>query len=110
MITLRFVLGHGWASRVISLFSAGHLSHVDVVMPDGRLLGARSDNVGGGDGVLERPNPYEPVSAATYFQIAASPEQQAKFYDFLQQQLGKPYDHLAIFAFAIDEMAFRPSM
>lgn len=102
MIRLRFVLGSGWASSAISVFSAGHLSHVDAVMPDGTLLGARSDNVGGGKGVRERPNPYETAAKVLWAEITAQPDQEADFYAFLRKQLGKPYDHLSIFAFAIN--------
>lgn len=102
MLTLRFVQGKGFFSQCIAVFSAGHLTHVDVKMPDGMLLGARSDNVGGGDGVLERPDPYEAVAKIVYFQIWATPAQEALFYAFLKGQLGKAYDKLAIFAFAID--------
>lgn len=99
MIRLRFVLGKGRSSRLIAWFSAAHLSHVDVKLPNGKLLGARSDNVGGGDGVLERPDPYEEVSAITYYQIPATPQQERAFYAFLGDQLGKPYDHMAIIGF-----------
>lgn len=102
MITLRFVQGSGWTSSAIAIFSAGHLSHVDAKMPDGKLLGARSDNVGGGKGVRERPNPYEQVASVTYATVPALPEQEATFYDFLTAQIGKPYDRTAIVAFAVD--------
>jgi hypothetical protein len=47
MIRLQFVLGTGLSSQAIAWFSAGHFSHVDAVLPDNRLLGARSDVVGG---------------------------------------------------------------
>lgn len=102
MLTLRFVQGKGFGSQAIAIFSAGHLSHVDVKMPDGMLLGARSDDVGGGEGVLERPDPYEQVAQVVYATIPALPEQEAKFYVFLRDQLHKPYDKLAIVAFAFD--------
>ena len=99
-VRLRFVQGKGFGSQAISWFSSGHLSHVDALMPDGKLLGARSDVVGGGDGVLERPNPYEEVAKIVTYDIPASPAQAVAFYSFLRDQLGKAYDHLAIFAFA----------
>lgn len=102
MVRLRFVLGKARSSRLIAWFSSAHLSHVDVVMPNGKLLGARSDNVGGGDGVLERPNPYEEVASIVYFDVPATLQQEALFYRFLADQLGKPYDHLAIFAFFLN--------
>lgn len=101
-LTLRFVLGAAWTSRAIAVFSAGHLSHVDVKMPSGKLLGARSDNVGGGDGVLERPDPYEQVAKVAYFEIDVTDDRATTFYRFLYAQLGKRYDHLAIFAFIIN--------
>lgn len=98
-VRLRFVLGRARSSRLIAWFSQAHLSHVDAVMPDGKLLGARSDNVGGGDGVLERPNPYEDVAAVVYFDIPCTAQQGMAFYAFLRNQLGKRYDHMAIFGF-----------
>lgn len=108
MISLRFVQGLGWGSQLIALVSDGHLSHVDAIMPDGSLLGARSDSVGlppgmphGIDwsGVRRRPNPYEKVAVIVIYRIDATAEQEAKFYGFLASQEGKPYDHLAILAF-----------
>lgn len=46
-IKLQFVREKDLSSQVIAWFSAGHVSHVDTVLDDGRLLGARSDRVGG---------------------------------------------------------------
>lgn len=100
-IRLRFVQGLGPVSSLISWFSDGHLSHVDALMPDGKLLGARSDVVGGGDGVLERPNPYEKVAKIVTYDIPATLIEESAFYAFLRAQLGKAYDHMAIFSFAI---------
>jgi hypothetical protein len=40
-LTWQFVRQAGVASDVIAWFSAGHFSHVDYVMDDGTLLGAR---------------------------------------------------------------------
>lgn len=102
MIRLRFVLGRARSSRLIAWFSSAHLSHVDVKLPNGKLLGARSDNVGGGDGVLERPDPYEEVAAIVYFEVPGTPQQEALFYRFLADQLGKPYDRLSIIAFFLN--------
>lgn len=108
MIRLRFVQGHGWASRLIAWFSADHLSHVDAIMPDGTLLGARSDDIGGVPpwrGVRRRhyvPEPYEPVRLFKIYQIPSTNRQEAAFYGFLASQEGRPYDKLAILAFFID--------
>jgi hypothetical protein len=39
----QFVCEKDLLSQVIAWFSAGHVSHVDIVLDDGQLLGARSD-------------------------------------------------------------------
>jgi hypothetical protein len=46
-IRLQFVLGAELSSRLIAWYGNGYggFSHVDAVMPDGSLLGARSDRV-----------------------------------------------------------------
>jgi hypothetical protein len=49
-ITLQFVTSRDPESWAIRTFQRGWCSHVDSVMDDGRLLGARSDG-----GVLIRP-------------------------------------------------------
>jgi hypothetical protein len=46
MITLQFVRGEDLGAKLITWFGHGaNFSHVDVVWPDGKLLGARSDRV-----------------------------------------------------------------
>jgi uncharacterized protein YycO len=102
MISLRFVCGAGLSSRAIAWFSAGHLSHVDAVLPNGDLLGARYDNVGGGTGVRARPPGYEKVARVLVMQIPATPQQESDWLTFLRAQNGKPYDSLAIWAFVIN--------
>lgn len=103
MVRAQFVRGSGWASAGIAIFSAGHLSHVDLVLPDGRLLGARSDSVGDAPpGVRVRPAGYEDWSMRVLVELPATPKQAQKFYDFAMLQVGKRYDHLAIFAFALN--------
>src|SRR6516164_2606539 len=53
-ITLQFVTSRDPESWAIRTFQRGWCSHVDAVMDDGRLLGARSDG-----GVAIRPQNYE---------------------------------------------------
>ena len=53
-ITLQFVTSRDPESWAIRTFQRGWCSHVDSVMDDGRLLGARSDG-----GVQIRPPNYE---------------------------------------------------
>ena len=103
MIRLRFVdAGHDPGSEAIKIFERGWCSHVDVVYPDGSLLGARSDEVGGKPaGVQRRPADYENVIQAEVVTLATSDEQLSAFYSFLEAQVGKPYDKTAILAFAL---------
>jgi len=99
-IQLQFVCGNAISSRTIAWFSAGHLSHVDAILPDGRLLGARSDHVGGKPpGVQVRHPGYAKWVSRIIMTIPTDQTKQDKFYDFLRMQIGKPYDRLAILGF-----------
>lgn len=62
LVRLQFVLGAGWTSRLIAWWGSGYsgFSHVDAVLDDGSLVGARYDDVGGKPpGVQRRPAGYE---------------------------------------------------
>lgn len=101
MIQLQFVRGADIASSVIAWFSQGNFSHVDAVLSDGNLLGARNDSVGGRPpGVQIRPPDYAPFPVKVRMDIPSTSPQEAAFYAFLDEQLGKPYDTEAIWAFA----------
>jgi uncharacterized protein YycO len=103
VIRLQFVAEKGWSSDLIGWFGAGHFSHVDAVLDDGRLLGARSDKVGGQPaGVHIRPPDYLKFSRRVVFTIPATPAQEIDFAAFETAQIGKPYDSMAIFAFVVD--------
>lgn len=109
MLTFHFSLGPDWDSRLIAYAGAGGFSHVDTIMPSGAYLGARSDvikdpAVGTSipSGVQLRPPGYEKWSAWATMVLPTSDEQDQIYYAFLNAQLGKPYDRLAIFAFAIE--------
>jgi hypothetical protein len=99
-IQLQFVCEAALSSRAIAWFSAGHLSHVDAVLDDGNLLGARDDRVGGKpSGVQIRPQGYIKFSRRVVMTVPTSPLQSKSFYTFLISQIGKPYDKEAIWAF-----------
>jgi len=102
VIKLQFVRGGGFSSSLIAWFSAGAFSHVDCVLPDGRLLGARSDACGGQPpGVRIRPAGYEAWKQRVVMSMAPKDSaSEMKFYSFLNDQLGKPYDRIAIIGFA----------
>lgn len=103
MIRLQFVCENALSSEAIAWFSAGHFSHVDAVTSDhdlAALVGARSDFVGGApSGVELRPYNYATFNRRVIFDIPAKPDQKRKFWSFLDDQIGKPYDHQAIWAF-----------
>lgn len=93
-------MGPGIASKAIARFSAGNLSHVDAEIED-ELLGARSDHVGGKPpGVQLRPADYARAELIVRMELRSTPEQEGAFKRFLFEQLGKPYDHTAIWGFA----------
>ena len=90
-------------SRAIQIFSRGWPSHVDHVLGDGTLLGARSDSVGGKPpGVQIRPANYEVWTKTQSIRLNATAAQETAWLNFLTAQIGKPYDFEAIAAFAID--------
>jgi hypothetical protein len=90
-------------SVAIRAFSHGPYSHVDAVLPDGNLLGARSDQIGDVPaGVQVRKPGYADFSALRHVVLPTTVDCEAAFYAFLQTQTGKPYDHSAILGFALD--------
>ena len=102
MIRLQFVLGDAFSSRAIAWFSAGRLSHVDAILPDGRLLGARSDAADGKKGVQIRRANYEKWASRVVIEVPTNRSQEQAFYAFLMNQVGKPYDHMAIWGFVLN--------
>jgi hypothetical protein len=93
-IRLQFVGDNNIASRAISWFSAGNFSHVDAILPDNSLLGARSNG-----GVRVRPSGYGAFARRVVFIIPATPTQEGVWIKFLMEQVGKPYDMRAIWGF-----------
>lgn len=102
MIVMQFVGNDSWGSRLIKWFDHGDYSHVDTVMPDGSLLGARNNVISGiPAGVQIRPASYVEGYISKRVSIPCADSQADVYYDFVQTQIGKPYDQLAIVAFAI---------
>jgi hypothetical protein len=101
VIRCQFVSGAGWTSRAIEWFSAGGFSHVDIVLPTGELLGARSDVIKRiAPGVQIRPPFYEKWKKRVVMQLVVEPAVERKFLDFALKQRFLPYDHTAIWGFA----------
>lgn len=99
-IVLQFVSTADFGSRVIEWFSAGQVAHVDAVLEDGRLLGARSETIGGASpGVQIRTPNYEDFAIVVRAVLPAPPEMVARFHDLIHAEIGKPYDEEGIIAF-----------
>jgi uncharacterized protein YycO len=102
-IKIQFVCESAIASQTIAWFSQGHLSHVDAVLDNGDLVGARSDSVGGQlPGVRVRPPNYLEFSHRVVMAVPAKATENVAFYSFLRSQLGKPYDKKAILGFLLN--------
>jgi hypothetical protein len=102
-IKLQFVREKAFSSELIAWFSSGHLSHVDYVLDNGKLLGARSDIINNIDaGVQIRPANYSKWIICKIMKVPCTEEQKLAFEKFLYAQIGKPYDKLAIFAFIVN--------
>jgi hypothetical protein len=99
-IVLQFVGSDDLGSAIIEYKGGGPYSHVDLVIDDGHLLGARSDEIGGAPaGVQIRPADYEQWAHIARITIDANEFQAAAFWAFAKEQIGKPYDETAIAAF-----------
>jgi hypothetical protein len=93
---------HSIGSKLIEWFDHGQFSHVDSVLPDGTLLGARDDVINGiASGVQIRPADYVRADRIQRVAITVSPEIANAYYTFVRSQIGKPYDETAIAAFAV---------
>lgn len=113
-IRVQFVCENSIGSQIISWFGAGHLSHVDLVIPEGLdwrlpseikkdapafpvsgdLMGARVPG-----GVAVRPPDYAKFTHRVVMMIPVTNAEWIAFWDFARAQLGKKYDWLAILAF-----------
>lgn len=87
MITLQFSTTKHITSRVIAGFTWSWASHVDFVLPDGKLLGALATHGG-----VKIHEPLE-MSRVERFAVDAPDS----VIDFAKSQLGKPYDWAGIF-------------
>jgi hypothetical protein len=106
VISAQFVLGRGLSSAIIQLAGGGTralgFSHVDLVLPTGELLGARTDYpINGQTGVQIRPHDYGAKDwiRQVVMELPSTQLQADLFYGYGKAQEHKPYDELAIVAF-----------
>jgi hypothetical protein len=100
---LRFVQGSSLISRAIIAQSKTAMpftpSHVETVSEDGlSYIGAHIDG-----GVQARPVGYDKADTVheLLLPLAATPEQDRIFHDFMRLKIGEPYDWHAIIGFLI---------
>jgi hypothetical protein len=99
VIELQFVLGSGLSSQLIAWWGSGYggYSHVDSVLKDGSLIGARSDNPGGhGRGVRRRPPNYEKWKRVYRIALPCTDQQYNDWETYLISQVGDAYDEADI--------------
>ena len=100
-IVMQFAGSDSLTSKIIQWFGHGRYAHVDTVMPDGLLLGARNDVMAGYPaGVQLRGPDYQVGYTLKRVTIPCTDAQQSDYYQFVLDQVGKPYDSRAIAAFA----------
>ena len=106
-IELSFVTENTLGSAAIRWFTHSNYSHVDIITPDGYRLGARSDHPVRIDckplalnlaGVQKRAMDYAPFTRDDRLVISCSGMKFDRAYEWLNQQLGKPYDKRGLFA------------
>jgi uncharacterized protein YycO len=94
-ITLQFSTGNDLESWAIRSFQRAWPTHVDYVLEDGQLLGARFP-----DGVQVRPSDYMKFTRTERVDIVVPYFKETAFKTFIKEQVGKPYDWLAIISFS----------
>jgi len=106
-VQLQFVLGRQLSSRLIAWWGQGYSgwSHVDAVLPDGRLMGARSDRVGGQPaGFYPRPPWYEGREGwlrVRRLALPVSANVEGVWVDSLMRKNGAAYDQTDILGLII---------
>lgn len=101
LLSFQFSRQDDLGSLAIRTFEhGGEWSHVDAIMSDGSLLGARNDVVDGiPAGVRIRPSNYSNFAAYKRVHLEVTQAVADAYQAFLSTQIGKPYDQSAILAF-----------
>jgi hypothetical protein len=113
MIRLQFSTSTEWQSDVIRRLCHSPFSHLDVVLPDGNLLGS-SDSPhapsieGNPGGVAIRPPDYQTFGIRRMANVFSTEAVELAFYTKLRSQLGEPFDDTALHAF-IGKVSFMPT-
>lgn len=100
----QLVQASGISSNLIGWFGGGGYSHVDVITPQGKLRGARSDIIGGAHkpGYYDRDWDYGKKQwvKRTIFTLDVDPIKEKRYWEFSERCIGAPYDKRGILGFA----------
>lgn len=99
-VVMQFSAEHTLASVLTRWFTHSAFSHVDLVLPDGRLLGARPAG-----GVQIRPPDY--ARFYRVLQLLMRTPLAARHYRYALSQVGKPYDWRAVIGFLLPSRDWR---
>ena len=91
LFKIRFITEPDWISTAIRDVTNSQWSHTEIMLPDGRYLGAHSDG-----GVQIRPANYCVPTRERRYSIYVADPQLDKILLFAKSQLGKPYDYADI--------------
>jgi uncharacterized protein YycO len=94
-IKLQFSSSNSVGSRLIRWRDWSDYSHVDLVLPDGKLLGALPD------GGVQIRDPY-PTRSKLILSIEVSPDKYHSILFRALSQVGKPYDYVGILGFVFN--------
>lgn len=93
-IKLQFSKSHGIGADLICWRDWSDYSHVDTVMPNGKLFGARSDGV-------KHRDPY-PVVRKIVLSVDVTNNQEELFYAHITSQEGKAFDFIGLVGIAFN--------
>ncbi len=97
-LTYQFATEDSIASAIIRWYTWSPFSHVDLVLPDGSLLGARLKG-----GVQIRQPGYAKFTKTARYCVEVEEDQANMLYNIARLQVGKPYNTRAILAFAFED-------
>jgi hypothetical protein len=95
-ITFQFVRGDAFVSHLIEWKGDSEISHVNVVTPDGKLLGSLMDG-----GVQIRPADYEKFALQIRVTIPVTDQQYDAFWKDAYSTVGEKYDKAGIVGIAL---------
>ena len=102
-IQIRFIQGTAWDSRAIEFQTRAWCSHVEAIIP--ALCPLTMGALVKGGVRMRRVNDecYQGVARWEIWHIPCEPYQSNNFWEFLDDQFGKPYDWRAIASFAFGQ-------